>query len=199
MRPVIILMTSRTGSSMVAGIFAHHGLWCGEEYYTGSGLGKDYLSYETVAVKEWLRPRYGLQGATLVSDELADEFRAFIGNLVPKGPRWMVKCGVMFWPIFAQFEPHLIFVKRNFESSVAAIMGRPGAAGEAEVRSVIERRYALMDAIQAKHGGRVIDTDALIDGDFTGIKAAFDYCGLEFVEDLARQVIDPELWHFRNA
>jgi hypothetical protein len=181
---------------MVAGLFAHHGLWVGQEYATGSGLGADYVAYENVAIKEWLRARYGLQGSDLVSKTQAAEFAEFMRNLVPAGRRFLFKGGVMFWPLFEQFKPHLVFVKRNLESSVAAIMNRPNAGAEDYVRETIVRRYALMDAIHETHGGTVIDTDKLITGDYSNIKAAFDDCGLEFVEEIAEKLIEPERWHF---
>lgn len=197
-RPIVVLMTSRTGSSMVAGLFAHHGLWVGDKYVTGSGLGKDYPSYETREVKSWLRERYDLQGAELVTNTQAGQFADFIAGIVPPGRRWLVKCGVMFWPLFEPLNPHIVYVRRDFENSVAAIMARPGAAAEAVVRDLIARRYALMDQIHAEHGGTMIDTDKLIAGDYGDIRAAFDECGLEFVEEIAKTVIQPDRWHFHK-
>ena len=46
-----------------------------------------------------------------------------------------------------------------------------------------------MKQLQEQHGGVFVDTDEIIEGDFTTIQAAIEYCGLEFDEKATKGAI----------
>lgn len=197
MRPVVILMTSRTGSSLVAGIFAKHGLWHGPTYTTHPPFGEPYKTFEVADLKPWLRSNYGLNGCEFVPDDRADEFRSVVDGVMPSDQRWMAKLGVMFWPLFRQFKPHVVVVKRDLCASVDAAMARAKDNDRGKAEKAISRRYELMDEVIAETGGSVVVTDELIAGDITGISAALRQCGIEPDETIIKQAVDPKKWHFK--
>jgi len=59
----------------------------------------------------------------------------------------------------------------------------------AEALETITARYEYMDIIQAKHGGIFVDTDKIVNGDFSEIKMAMEYCGIEYNEELTKKAI----------
>jgi len=56
-----------------------------------------------------------------------------------------------------------------------------------------EHMYNLID-----DGAAAVYPEALIDGDFSSLEAAFLHCGLEYQQKIATDFVDAKLWHFRS-
>ena len=105
----MIWMTSRSRSSLVASVFHHHGLYCGDTYMkqiTG------YITYENQAIKKIQRDHYRNipAGELLVPKET---FRAAIRNEMEGKDPWMMKTGIEFYKTYEFLRPHNIFVIRD--------------------------------------------------------------------------------------
>lgn len=194
--PVLIMMTSRSGSSMVASIFAEHGLWAGR-IERPNQFG--YRHYENIEIRERLNGfamvREG--GARMKRLEVPlSTVRAFLDSVVPPGTRWVYKTGIDSWSLFdGLYEgTKYVFVRRPVESVVASLDDKGGNhKGNAE--HIVRARYAFMDELSAERGIPFIYTDDVVKGDYSSLERAFEHCGLEFNPEIADRMIDESKWN----
>ena len=173
----VILMQSRSGSSMVAGIFAAHGFWYGESY---DGAG--YQTYENCEVKDAIRAN------KFTSGEFCEPFET---NFYPEREPWFWKGPVEVYPCFEHFGAQTILVRRNAAANIEALMARHPGGDRDFARSLYVKRHNLMDEV----GGINVYTDQIIGGDYTSIELALNACDVKFDKGLAESVIRPEMWH----
>ena len=185
---ILILMTARSGSSLVAKIFAAHGFDAGNERVYSHG----YETFENAKVNRWI-------------DDHIDQMRPLttghpckyipgIEDCIP--PNGVVKTAVEYSGLFVKMDFKLITVKRDVRSiaeSVAIKRGEPGTADS--IVGAMMSRMAGMDRLRDKWNGAEIDTDQIMSGDFAGVRAAFEHHGLEFDEAKARACVDVTKWH----
>jgi hypothetical protein len=172
-------MQSRSGSSMVAGIFAAHGFWNGESY---DGVG--YETYENVQVKDVIRENKH----RLTRGEFVEPFDI---EFEPEREPWFWKGPVEFYPCFQHLDPVVILVRRDIEATARSVLARH-PYGEIEyARKLAIQRHNLMNQVD----GINVYSDELIAGDYSSIKHAIYACGVDFSRELADQVIQPKLWH----
>ena len=195
MRPIAILCTSRTGSSLIAGIFSAHGLNCGTP---GESLG--YTTYESQEVKavlrsigEWhIAQRGGFRnGEEWISFD--DGHTAALYDVVTQHEIGLIKCGLEYWRALAAtwFELPVIKIRRDLDSAAQSVADKRGEDFET-VREIVRKRFGQLDTIP----GVTVNTDDVIAGDLTTLRGAFDYCGIDFCEFTARSVIEPDRWHY---
>jgi hypothetical protein len=176
-------MQSRSGSSMVAGIFAAHGFWVGESY---DGTG--YRTFENWQVKATISENK----ERLTRGEFVD---AFDIGFEPDREPWIWKGPVEFYPCFADLEHIPVLVRRDLEANTQAVLARHPGGDYEYARDLAARRNELMDEID----GIDVYTDRLISGDLSSIRNAIEACDIEFDPDLAASVIRPEMWHWRSS
>jgi len=184
---ILILMTSRSGSSLVAKIFAAHGFDIGSEQTYSCG----YATYENARVKEWIAQHKHLLP---LKTGLPCDYVPGVEKCIP--PNGVVKIGMEYAGLFVKMSPKVITVKRDVwsvASSLAAKRGNPDKAQNCV--SVVVARFAGMDRMRKKWNGAEINTDQIIAGDFSGVRAAFEHHGIDFDEDKARACVEPDKWH----
>ena len=172
---VIIAAIPRSGSSLIAGIFAAHGLWVGRfEKKDQVKTPTPYESFENTDIDNWFR--HGIGPLQYVVD-----------TILPEGKRLVYKCS----PWKAQ-QAHksltdscLVRCCRNFESIV-----KSSPDGQRQHR--IEQLVTLFNM-----PGPFIDVDAVLARDFTTLACAFEHCGVRFIPAKAEAQIDDSLWHHR--
>ena len=179
MSNAVILMQSRSGSSMVAGIFAAHGFWYGESYDKAG-----YPTFENVDVKDAIKAN---------KDKITrGEFcQPFDPCFYPEYEPWFWKGPVEVYPCFENFGAQTILVRRNARANVDALMARHPGGDRDYARSLYVKRHNLMDEV----GGIDVYSDEIIAGDYTSIKLALNACDVEFNPELAKSVIRPDMWH----
>ena len=184
---IAILCTSRSGSSMVAGIFVAHGCSCGQTFRT---LG--YVSYESQIFKKYLKQC----GHAWKKPRTLPEFIPDLGRAkqVAKDANInLVKCSVEFWPSVKTLKPKLVVkIKRDIDCAARSVSDKRNEK-YGHVLPYIRRRYAMLDHIP----GVTVNTDALVRGDFKEIRDAFDVAGMKFSQEKALEVINPEMWHYQ--
>jgi hypothetical protein len=182
---------------MVAGIFREH------EIFTGTCLGVTDLiptgAVENIGLKQILKADYPL-GLDTVKD-FREGFRKKIETVMKQdgyeeGP-WMAKHAAVYWKVWDEFSPKFVIVKRNYESVINSNTksGMAGIRGE-QLKAAYNLNLHEMDCVHDKFGSPVIHSDKVIQGDFSEVEKAFDYCGLEFEIDRAETVVRPEHWHY---
>lgn len=169
---------------MIAGVFAAHGLRCGETFQGG-----EYPTWENVPLRNHIKDLARRGG-----NEFLDWVKPLGGTeeLVRSLNVDLFKCSVECWKPFEPFAV-AVKIKRNVDSAARSVASRGADRDLDEAADIIRERYRMMDSIP----GPTIHTDKVIAGDFDELRQAFDYCGLEFDEDLARRCIQPDLWHHK--
>lgn len=185
---ILILMTSRSGSSLVSSIFVAHGFDPGPDRV----FSKGYETFENHAVNEWIRAHKAQ--LKLRTGEFCD-FVPGIEQCIPKNA--VVKIGVEYLTLFEHLNPMVVTVKRDVQQiaqSLAEKRGHPEQAAGAVPG--LKARMRAMARAREKHNGVEIDTNQIIAGDMSGVRAAFEHHGLEFDEAKARACIDPNKGKF---
>lgn len=181
--PIVLFMTSRSRSSMIAGIFAAHGINWGDRQLPSAG----YDTYENQAIKGLLKSFYGLPFCTM--PEPIDAFIKGLYEIVPHNETWLMKTGIEYFELFQPLSPFNVFLLRKPEDVAWSIcQKRPNADYEVALKAA-KWRFAAMRAMQAKTGGVFIDTDRVITGDFEQLRVAMEYCGVLFDEKKTKGAI----------
>ena len=184
---ILILMTARSGSSLVARIFAAHGYDTGGEKVYSHG----YETFENAKVNRWIddhKPQLQLTTGRPC------RYIPGIEDCIPDNG--VVKTAVEYLGLFVMLDFKLITVKRDVHSiaeSVAIKRGEPGTAYK--IVGGMMSRMAGLERMRAVWNGAEIDTDQIMAGDLSSVKAAFEHHGLEYDEDKARACIEPDKWH----
>lgn len=188
---ILILMTSRSGSSLVAKIFAAHGFDTGGQRVFSQG----YETFENAAVNQFMRDHK--PELKLTTGQFC-EYVPGIEKCIPENG--VVKIGVEYLPLFKNLKPKVITVKRNAWSIARSLATKRGHPEQAEeIMSVIHLRFAALDRALEQWDGAEIDTDDIMAGDLSGVRAAFEHHGLEFDEAKARACVDPNKWHYKQG
>lgn len=206
-RLALVLCSPRTGSSLVAQILWRHGCWLPEDD-TGKVNQHGYTSYENQAIKEVARRQWFDYHATRTKQfgvmmqpnaRHCEAVAAVVRATVPYGT-WLHKTAVEFYPLFIQFDPRIVLIRRNEDTAVESMAAKQRKsvqrADPDEIRAIHRRRMALMAGLEQEHGAVWVDTDALIAGEYDDIRAAVEYCGLVYDQGQVDRSIDRGKWRF---
>ena len=198
---IVVLMTSRSGSSLVCGILAAHGLkWSdGKNDPMGAGGGKPiYRAFENTTIKRTMAkipngksPRGDIVPVTNTAIDIMKKVMAtqdvdFVKSSAEYVDIWQA------WSECVRVPVHFIKVYRPPEDILESWYRR-NKGDRADAEKVIRKRMKIMDDVE----GRFIATNMLMDYEdwgMSGIKDAFKYCGVEFDPYLADAVIKPEVF-----
>lgn len=179
---------------MVAGLFAAHGVFVGKTRPITPFNPKG--NFEGSAVSSVLGPVYGPLVSVGSEAPPVRGLKKKILDALSKagyaGGPWLWKGSAMYWQAFCSFDPHWITVRRSDAAILQSNKSfkRMGGAPQHSLRA----HNAVLDKLEAAGASRV-DAAALITHDFRQIRKAFERCGLAFNERIAREWIDPTLWH----
>lgn len=185
---------------MTAGIFAKHGVWTGN--CSGVQPWNPKGVFENHAIGEELRARHGLLvHANRIAKCVPKEgFRSAVTRVLFNeryaGGPWLFKMSAMYKKAWHEFEPYYVGVHR--ENNVESLMAKPGfigaGPGERTLRAASER-VVRNHAKIINNCEVIVETDEIIRGEYRTLERAFEFCGLEFDPEVAREFVDPELWH----
>ena len=195
MRPIMLWITSRSRSSMVSNIFIHHDVWWGDtvatQDYMENNKRKSYVSYENQNVKALLL-KYKTKHwkkVHLTPVFPVDGFTRDLSKILPSDKTWMMKTGVEYFNAFKELNPYNIFIKRTPEGVAKSLSSKRANASYDDAYEAAVWRFNYMDELQKEFGGVSVNTDNIINNDFSEMKEAIEYCGLTFSEDKAREAI----------
>ncbi len=209
----VVLMTSRSGSSMVCKILAEHGLRWQDGGFDPkqSSRGKDtheYRTYEHPTIKATLKscthkvPRkrhWPLGEMVATTNPRLDIMKVVMAFVQGRCPIDFFKAGVEFadliqdWGDLASRKINFIKVYRPPED-VAASLERRKIGSYALGYEVACKRLSLMDDVP----GVTVATNMLIDEvdwPMSGIEDALWYCKTKFDPEAVRRAIQPEKFH----
>lgn len=184
---VWVVGPSRSGTSMVAGLFAAHGVFFGESISANEYNPKGY--FENIWLKDFFKGR--LSGVDWPKDffrELSDQ------GWCPCDP-WGAKTGPAKAVLMLALKPTLIVVCRRPIDQIARSRGRVHWAKGAP-RNVAERGYERVEEMAHVAEAPIVDvhTDELVHGAYGEIREAFELLDVEFDREIAERWIDPTIW-----
>lgn len=176
---------SRSGTSMMAGLFHAHGVFFGDCIPPNRFNRKGF--FENVYLKEVLR---GLEPDWPVAWWTEFTSQGWDGR-----QPWGVKCGPKRAGIILPLEPAVVVVCRRPIDEIASSRERvPWAKGSA--RGVPLGEYVAADDLHGLASMPVVDvrTDRVAAHDFTGLAEVFDHLGVHFDDGVARAWVEPLMW-----
>lgn len=193
MSGVLVCGPPRTGTSMVCGLLALHGIWFGDCKPPDAANPKGY--FENLRLRAHGDKQHPGHFAKFWASTLARE--GFIEGV------WGAKIRPEMWLSHwcrVRDVAQIVFCVRPAEEAVSSRSVMPGnPQPAARARRTYDRRMATMDEIHrmAAVPRTCLFTPDLARRDFGGVRPVFEHLGIEFREDLARQWVDPDLWHHR--
>lgn len=195
--PIVILTIARSGSSMVAGIFAQHGVWTGPTLGPSKYNAKGY--FESQGLRDFIRGNYDFF-SLVENGRLAPRHKGFkktIGHILNKGGYqdgpYLFKHNVLYYPLWHEFSPKFVCIRRNIDSVIESCK----RTGYLKNMDALEPQIEALDFARDELGAAEVFTDEVLKGDFSSLKSAFSHCGIELDEQIARDFIDPSLWNFK--
>jgi len=191
---ILILMQSRSGSSLVASIFAAHGF---DTKHSNSISQFGYMYWEHEPAKAWLRDhKRGMGYATGVFCKQLSGIESVIDE------NDCVKTGVEYWPCFKHLDYKLFIVRRDPWQICKSLQEKRNPRSRKlqpprEMWQTVKTRERMLDQARDEGDGVDIHTERLVAGDFSEIRKAFEHHGIEFNEDKARGCIQKEKYKQR--
>ena len=195
--PVVIMMTPRSGSSLIARIFKRHGLYVGPY-----DLRPGYPSYENTQLKDALNRLCNCHSGLIRMRQMADDkgpddVRQIVDEIMPHDKRWLFKTCIDAWQIWQGVYPdtRFVFVTRPVDSIVASAASKTHGNRNV-IRDIVVARLEFMRDVAARHGVPIVKAEQVVAGNHASLAAAFDYCGIEFQPEIAAQCVDATMWRF---
>lgn len=204
----LLLMTSRSGSSMIADIFVRHGLHWATNTSRNPVVGGEkvrYKSFENQVVKNYLKSQFGTPLGDLITydDKHVSEFAALLKReyIMREGHANVWKGAVEFFPLWQALaeegritiRAHIVY--REMSKVIESVLAkRRGRGDENEARRITEKRYEIFGDLATDYAASVILTDQIVAGDFSSLRLAFDGGPVAFDPAIATAVVDPSKW-----
>jgi hypothetical protein len=192
-RPIIVVGTPRSGTSMTAGLFAQHGVWVGPCKDGDSKNPKGY--YESLPFKELLISKCG---RIVHAGQLArpiprwtEHVHSILARNGYDGGPWLVKHSAMYWPVWRDFRPIWVCCRRD----PRAIERSGKASGYLTKPQAIQPHIKQMEHLRDQHGAHEVWPETFVNGDFSALVPAFEEAGLTFNHQIAEAFVEPSAWH----
>jgi len=191
MRPIVILGTPRSFTSLTAGIFRDHGVWFGE--------CRDYHEFAPTGACENLRMKRILKSfaGPIVSPgiecppfpDFGEKIKAVMNDQEYDGGPCAFKHSAMYHAVWDFCKPYFICCRRGKEAVMAS--GKRSTMFAANGESW-DRHQEVMDKVV----GVNVYGDRYFEGDWSDLQTAFEFCGLEFDVNIAEKLLDHKHKHF---
>lgn len=181
--PIIVLGSPRSGTSLVASIFAAHGVWTGTSREPDEGNPAYYENIHLRELRYQMGHGDGIDKETVHDCMLADGYTG--------GP-WLVKHSPLTWRAWRQFSPTWVLVRRNPN----AIYQSRERCGQwkmtiGEHRVAVDTDIAILESMKRWMGGYEVWPDLFFRGQWAPLNNAVP----KFKKALAERQLKPDLWH----
>ena len=188
---ILLLSAGRSGTSMIANIFADHGVWIGDCDGPDVFNRRGYFTNKTIT--QIIRNTYG----TDYGPELPAEKPGFIADVCDalevqgyQGGKILVKTHSYYQNIFNSELPLKIAVRRPVHRILDSFenVGRikPGECEKQEAVRLMDRH---LDAIPYQ-----LESEELLLGDYRQLERIMGYCNIEFKKEIADEVVKRGFW-----
>lgn len=197
--PLIIISCSRSGSSMVSGIFVKHGFWCGTCRKPDRFNLKGY--YENLPAKNFMKKFFGdniheaNRGKTYKN---APGFKKQIETVLlvdgyPENEPAVVKFGACYYPAWRDSFPgiHTICVWRDADAIIES-----GRHSFKVTQARIDSHQKIMERAEKNDGAIHVDYEEIVRGNYSQLRPAFDKEGVVMDIVIIDEFVDPKLNHY---
>jgi len=179
---------SRSGTSMLAGLFHAHGVFFGRTVEGDEDNRKGYFEHPELISRVESKVTAGWPEAwwKIMKSE----------GYIP-GHWWGVKRGPRSWPWVRQLKPDLMVICKRSVSEVAGSRARSMKFNHGDPERIVRRARKRINAMarEAQCPVLTVNTSAVIRGDYQRLIRAFEKLGLWFDPEIADQWIDRTLWN----
>lgn len=180
---------------MVAGIFHAHGVWTGPSRPGDKYNEKGY--FENRAMMAKMKKVFGFEPLD-PPPQTSSQWRPIVEGIIAyqgyeSGP-WLFKTGVHYSDIWGDFSPKVVKIWRDRERILESYERYGGIRrrfSRREVETIVDTGLERL----WKMDGFLVDTDAVVEGDFGSIRDALEGCGLRYSEETVAGFIVPEIWN----
>lgn len=203
--PILIAGPPRSGTTMIAGLLNHHGVWIGQGRTTQyPGTNPKFVS-ENQEIKNILKSQAQKIGYTNWEVPLPDgcsgsELKYLLEQVVPEGSSWLIKTSwtLLFYDFFIEAYPEArwVFPKRNLRKVLDSMNRHPGMRKhpDKQKKRFIAALQARQSFISCKVGNYInIDIEAISQRDMDEIERLFNFLGMEVDEKIVNKWIDPKI------
>jgi hypothetical protein len=181
--PIIILGIPRSGTSLISGLFCLHGVFFGHCREADTHNPKGYFENKKISALKRRKPYNHIFYRREIYKILVSDGYA--------GEMW----GVKFLPesihMWNNFNPTFICCRRNLEPNYKSY-SKFFTKTSNKFQAYYHKMHLAMDKISIFD----IHTSKVVAGNFSELKKAIEYVGLEFNPELTNDFINKDYWHF---
>jgi len=203
--PILIAGPPRSGTTMIAGLLNHQGVWIGQGRTTHyPGTNPEFVS-ENQEIKNILKSQaqqvgYKNWSTPLPTECTGSNFKNLLEQIVPEGSSWLIKTSwtLIFSDLFIEAYPEARWVlpKRNLRKVLDSMNRHPGMR-----RHPNKEKKAFIRALQARQSiisSQVdkyinIDVEAISKRDSAEIERLFIFLGMTPDWEIINKWIDPKI------
>jgi len=204
-KPLLVCGVQRSGASLVADLFSHHGWWSGE--CRSPNRHRPYPNHENVHINAIMNKMYPNVVKTfdfaLPTD--TDDFRMDVLKCVAnsdytENQNWLIKFDPRWYAIFKQAFPDSswVCVRRDPLSCYhSCVDGDYFAAGVIDPHAMFVSLHCqndILDYIKENYAGTDIFTKELIEGHYTPLTKVLRALKVDIDKKNIQKIIDKDLW-----
>jgi hypothetical protein len=217
MDPILVAAPPRCGTSMIAGLLVQHGVQVG--HHRGPHKDNPKGGFENEHIKQFIKDelakngyelnpiRHINQNETIYWFEDNPVFKDVIEQAIkdPDSP-WLFKEFriLMTWLQWQRHFPNAVYVlnRRNLDDNLKSMLVHPAISKRGpwgDLRDWIRWAHKRQEEIAAECPHVWVDVDKIWQGDMDEARKVVEGCGIQFDEQIAKDWIDPTLWHNRDG
>ena len=182
---------------MVAGVFRNHGVFAGKCLGVTPKIPTGAV--ENIGLKAILKNDYplGLDTIKLFREGFRAKIEAILEDEGYVDGPWMAKHAAVYWKVWDEFNPKFVCIKRDYHSVIRSNTesGMAGIKGQALV-DAYNLNIEQMEEVRRLYDAVTVDANEVVMGDYSSLENAFEFCGLEFDEGKANEIVNPKHWHY---
>lgn len=186
---------------MTAGIFAQHGVWfgrCGKPRSSNRKGDFENRRIKQEQIKRWgmltlAKKRTEFEGNPVCTYQpgFTEKVRQILSVEGYESGPWGYKQSALYKDAWRDFDPMFIGVRRcNVLQANRTRQKMMGTDDPERIRRMIELHDRIIDECEV-----IVRTDDVVQGDYSSLERAFEYCGLDFDPKIADEFVDASLWH----
>lgn len=205
--PILIAGPPRTGSTMLAGLLYHHGVWIGEARVTKFKKTNSNIGAENTEIKNYLKDIFNRHNnwnrlpLPEIGNTLVNDFKSKILSIVNSSSPWLVKTSGILYDFELWNEAFSnakwLFPSRPFKDIMSSFNRHPKMKKRKHKKQYVlelwRRRDELINKYQINY--KWVYPDEFMKGSNKHAREVIEFCDLKFDEGIFNNWIKPEMWN----
>lgn len=202
--PILIASPPRSGTTMLAGLLHHHGVWVGRARttmypHTNIKFGSENIDIKEIFKQECRRLHYKNWEVPFPTEPLRSDVKARVESFVPHDTLWLVKTSLIlvFWEFWVREYPEArwLFPVRDTDKILDSMNRHPSMAkrGNAVKFKYIQELKATTKTVAKLTDNHLFfDLEKLVDQDFDTVREVFAFLKMEPDYNLIDKWMEPD-------